>query len=159
MQSTKHLAHYVPVLLATLLAAGCDQMQQDSIGNQARNEPSQNEQPSDLAAADANRLLEREPTAAGQPSSAEPAGKEPAAPSASQLSNDMALDNLVTSAINQDGVLKSEHIDVTVQSGIVTLAGTVESNVVRERAATVAQGVSGVKAVKNQLTASVTPKG
>ena len=58
----------------------------------------------------------------------------------------------VKAAILTDPALKPLEISVGTKDGVVTLAGAVDSQVLKERAAQIAQSVSGVKSVVDNLT-------
>ena len=80
----------------------------------------------------------------------------PTASAALGKAGDVAIDSATTvkikSALLADPEIKSLRIDVDTKDGAVTLSGTVPSAANAERAATVAKGVDGVKAVANRLT-------
>jgi len=58
----------------------------------------------------------------------------------------------VKTALMTDPALKPSQISVGTKDGVVTLAGTVESQTLKERAAQIAQSVSGVQSVVDNLT-------
>ena len=58
----------------------------------------------------------------------------------------------VKTAMLADPTLKALQINVDTKDGTVTLAGPVESQAQKDHATEVAQGVSGVKSVDNNLT-------
>jgi hyperosmotically inducible periplasmic protein len=62
----------------------------------------------------------------------------------------------VKTALLTDPALKPSQISVGTQDGVVTLAGTVDSQELKERAAHIAQSVSGVKSVVDNLTIKTT---
>jgi hyperosmotically inducible protein len=62
----------------------------------------------------------------------------------------------VKSAIMTDPALKPLQISVETKDGVVTLAGAVDSQELKERAAQIAQSVSGVKSVVDNLTIKAT---
>lgn len=53
--------------------------------------------------------------------------------------------------------LRDSTVNVDVDNGVVTLSGTVATQVQKTKAAQVAKGVEGVKSVKNNLTVSASP--
>jgi osmotically-inducible protein OsmY len=57
-----------------------------------------------------------------------------------------------TIALESNASLEPKAVSVTVENGIVTLAGTVEWNFQREEAERVVRGLWGVRAVRNQIT-------
>ncbi|MBV8742026.1 MAG: BON domain-containing protein [Sinobacteraceae bacterium] len=66
--------------------------------------------------------------------------------------DDASLKSNVEAALRADKVLLSKHIDVTVKQGEVRLGGFVEKQTDIERAKKDAEGVSGVRTVKNDMT-------
>jgi osmotically-inducible protein OsmY len=62
----------------------------------------------------------------------------------------------VKSALASDDGLKSLHIDVDANAGVVTLKGRVDNDDMKQRAQQAAQAVQGVTWVQNQI--SVAPK-
>jgi len=62
----------------------------------------------------------------------------------------------VKSALLTDPALKPLQISVGTKDGVVTLAGAVDSQELKERATHIAQSVSGVKSVDNNLTIKTT---
>lgn len=65
--------------------------------------------------------------------------------------NDQSITDTVEDEINIDLVVPSSNIDVTTTAGVVTLTGTVDNILNKERAAHIAQTVKGVKAVVNRI--------
>ncbi len=57
----------------------------------------------------------------------------------------------VVAALNRDLPYASEHLKVVVQQGVVTLEGPVEWHFQRERAASTARRIRGVKSIINQI--------
>ena len=89
------------------------------------------------------------------PAATAPAPKAPAAeaPKVSvQLDPDGALAARVKSALETEPKLHAAGIDVTAAEGTVTLWGTTVNDGERVRAAKLASGVDGVKAVENRLS-------
>ncbi len=68
-----------------------------------------------------------------------------------QMRSNKELKQAVKDALMNDPATESYEIDVSVDDGTVTLTGSVDSYAERELAATVAKGIRGVKAVKNDL--------
>ena len=62
------------------------------------------------------------------------------------------LQGAVSSAIAHDPVLKNQPITASTSNGVVTLAGTVETNQQRQEAETVAANVPGVSGIQNNIT-------
>jgi hyperosmotically inducible protein len=70
--------------------------------------------------------------------------------------DDSALTAKVKTAMLADPSLKALQINVDTKDGTVTLKGGVESQTQKDHATDVAQGVSGVKSVDNNLTVKTT---
>ncbi len=66
--------------------------------------------------------------------------------------SDATITTSVKAELAKDPVLKARDIDVDTSAGTVSLRGTAPSTDARERATTLASGVSGVVTVKNELT-------
>jgi len=64
---------------------------------------------------------------------------------------DAELAAQVKSVLVADSKVNAVEIDVTVAQGVVTLYGTAATNASRDRAASVAAGIKGVKSVTNKL--------
>ncbi len=62
------------------------------------------------------------------------------------------LQGAVSSAIAHDPVLKNQPITASTSNGVVTLAGTVETDQQRQEAETVAANVPGVSGIQNNIT-------
>lgn len=70
--------------------------------------------------------------------------------------DDTAITAKVRTAVLAEPGLKSLQIDVDTKNGVVTLSGTVDNTSMKERAHQVAQSVSGVKSVVDNLTVKTT---
>jgi len=65
--------------------------------------------------------------------------------------DDATITTQVKAAVMADPNLKVSEINVDTKNGVVTLAGTVSSQDQKQRANQVAQGVSAVKSVSDQI--------
>ena len=72
-------------------------------------------------------------------------------PSAPSVNPDAELTSRVKAALGSDGSINVHRIDVTSESGVVTLYGTAENADQRTRAAEIAAAVTGVRSVQNKL--------
>jgi len=79
-----------------------------------------------------------------------------AAPRAATSVDDGAITVKVKTAIMTDPALKPLQISVGTKDGVVTLAGAVDSQALKERATQIAQSVSGVDSVVDNLTVKST---
>lgn len=68
--------------------------------------------------------------------------------------DDAAITTAVNAALVKDKDLSAVKIDVDTKAGVVSLYGPAPSASARERATTIAKGVSGVTSVNNQLVIS-----
>lgn len=68
--------------------------------------------------------------------------------------DDAAITTAVNAALVKDKDLSALKIDVDTKAGVVTLYGPAPSASARERATTIAKGVTGVTSVNNQLVIS-----
>ena len=65
--------------------------------------------------------------------------------------DDTAITTKVKAAVMAEPGLKTLDINVDTKNGVVTLAGTVQSTDLKQRAVTLAQQVEGVRSVSDQL--------
>lgn len=70
---------------------------------------------------------------------------------AKKSAGDAAITTRVKAALANDAGLKTLKLDVSTDQGVVTLAGTVDSQADRDHAASIAEKVSGVTSVNNEL--------
>jgi osmotically-inducible protein OsmY len=76
---------------------------------------------------------------------------ERAGANAGRVVDDSVITGKVKAALVADPTTKAHQISVETFKGVVQLSGFVDSNEARSRAKQVAQGVEGVKDVKNDL--------
>jgi hyperosmotically inducible protein len=84
---------------------------------------------------------------------APPANTAPVAQGGGNLIDDATLTTKVKTALLADNQVKGLKIDVDSSGGTVTLSGNVDTASEKMRAEQVAQGVDGVKSVRNNLAA------
>jgi hyperosmotically inducible protein len=84
------------------------------------------------------------------------AATENAANKTATAIDDTAITTKVKSAMVADPALKALQINVDTKNGVVTLAGAVDSQAMKDKATEVTQTVSGVKSVDNNLTVKST---
>jgi hypothetical protein len=70
--------------------------------------------------------------------------------------DDAAITTKVKTAVLAEPGLKSLQIDVDTKNGVVTLSGMVDNASMKERASQVAQNISGVKSVVDNLAVKTT---
>jgi len=70
--------------------------------------------------------------------------------------DDATITTKVKTAVLAEPGLKALQIEVDTKNGVVTLAGTVDTPALKERAQQVAQAVNGVKSVDNNLAVKAT---
>lgn len=72
--------------------------------------------------------------------------------SAGEVVDDGVVTAKVKTALIEDEATKARQIDVSVNRGVVELAGAVDTQAMKSRAGTLAQNVEGVSEVRNNLT-------
>ena len=75
----------------------------------------------------------------------------------SKVSDDVAIKDSIQSGLFQDATLKMRDIQVDSQTGVVTLRGTVSSDMEKLAVEGLARGATGVVKVINQLSVSAPP--
>jgi len=65
--------------------------------------------------------------------------------------DDGEIKNTVSQALRSDELLEASRISVTVEQGVVTLVGGVDSETKKQHAEAIARGVDGVESVVNEL--------
>lgn len=70
--------------------------------------------------------------------------------------DDAAITTAVKAAVLAEPGLKTLQIDVDTKNAVVTLTGSVDNMALKERASQIAQNVSGVKSVDNNLVVKST---
>ena len=91
------------------------------------------------------------PTPTTQPAPPPAPAPEAKAPEAPKADPNKELAQRVKQALQADGKVQAEAIDVTASSGKVTLWGTAPTDGERKRAAGIASKVEGVAGVDNQI--------
>ncbi|MFO1414170.1 MAG: BON domain-containing protein [Burkholderiales bacterium] len=107
-----------------------------------------------VASATLLAACDRDDTSANRADRSTPAEATPpdrATTRAAAAVEDAAITAKVKAAVLAEPGLKSLAIDVETNDGVVTLAGTVASPDLRQRAVTLAQQVEGVRSVSDQL--------
>ena len=84
------------------------------------------------------------------------AATEKAANKTVDVVDDATITTKVKAAVLAEPGLKTLQINVDTKDGVVTLAGTVDTPALKDRAAQVAQNVGGVRAVVDNLTVKAT---
>lgn len=72
-------------------------------------------------------------------------------PAAAPVNPDAELASRVKAALGADGSINVHRIDVTSESGVVTLYGTADNAGQRTKAGEIAAAVAGVRSVENNL--------
>jgi hypothetical protein len=121
-----------------LFAAGCDQRNAD------RNASTTGSTPSTPSTAS---------TTSTTPATTSPGSMAANTPSTSMAASvdDATITTKVKAAVMAEPNLKSTDINVDTKDGVVTLAGTVNSQDEKQKANSAAQSVQGVKSVSDQL--------
>jgi osmotically-inducible protein OsmY len=79
-------------------------------------------------------------------------GAPAAAPGQAASADDAQITSQVQARISSDDTLKTSKINVETNNGVVRLSGSVPSTEAVDKASQVAQGVTGVTSVQNDLT-------
>jgi hyperosmotically inducible periplasmic protein len=103
-----------------------------------------------------NRSAERVGEKIDRTTSQVAAKTEAAADKATAKMGDAAITGSVKTALIAEPNLSALKIDVDTMNGVVTLTGTVDNNDQKSRAVSIAQGISGVSSVKDNLTTKTT---
>jgi len=142
--NTRTRMQLLAALAATtvVFAAGCDQRNADKTASTSTT-PSTSATPSTGSGMSAPS----KDSSAASGSMSSPT----ASSSASAAVDDAAITTKVKAAVLAEPGLKSMDINVDTKDGVVTLAGTVGSQDLKQRATQVAQQVQGVKQVSDQL--------
>ena len=142
--NTRTRMQLLAALAATtvVFAAGCDQRNADKMASTSTT-PSTSATPSTGSKSDM--------TAPSTGSAASGSMSSPTASSAAAAVDDATITTKVKAAVMAEPGLKSTEINVDTKDGVVTLAGTVNSQDLKQRATQVAQQVQGVKQVSDQL--------
>jgi hyperosmotically inducible protein len=138
-------------LIGALTLAGCDQREEPTVGQQVDDTIQKADQQVDQMQSDtrsvmndAERTLSEAATAAGQ--TAQDVGQQ-----VETQTQDAAITARVNAALIADEQLKASRIDVDTTSGEVKLSGEAPSELAKSRATDLAEAVSGVKDVTNEL--------
>jgi len=121
---------------SVLFAAGCDQRNADKMAST-----------STTPSTSAGSMGASKDSSMASGSMSSPAASSTAAAAV----DDAAITTKVKAAVLAEPGLKSMDINVDTKDGVVTLAGTVGSQDLKQRATQVAQQVQGVKQVSDQL--------
>jgi hyperosmotically inducible protein len=149
MDRIKTTALVTALAASALLVAGCEQRGQDTASRQGDAANSKL-----MGKADQPGLMGKssEPDQAAQPAQSSPSqslaqtGEKLAA-----AADDTAITAKVKASILAEPGLKSTQIDVETRNATVTLSGTVDSDIVRDRAKQIAMSTDGVKNVVDNM--------
>lgn len=90
-------------------------------------------------------------TMAAAPSTSSPAATDQATTDASANVNDSAITTRVKTAVTAEPGLQSTQIAIDTKDGVVTLSGTVDNEMMKQRAMQIAHQVGGVRSVVDNL--------
>lgn len=157
--SFARMSAIVAVTALSLGLAACDKAQEPpTVGQQLDSAVQKADQAGDEAKAKAEQAMD-----ATQAKMAEGANKvenaadrageamKDAAHSAGALADDAAITAKISAELAKDPDLSAIKIDVDTTAGVVRLSGPAPSQAAKDRAATLAQSVEGVKSVNNEL--------
>ena len=154
-----HPAHRVASLLAVsalaLGLAACGKTEEPTVGQRLDSAVEKTEQAAADARTKAEAVMQSAETKMEKGAASAEATAKQAADTAKGAIDDATITAQVNAGLAKDPDLSAVKINVDTVNGKVTLNGPAPSTVARDRAETIAKGVSGVTSVSNQLV--VTP--
>ncbi|MGN8002182.1 BON domain-containing protein [Acidovorax sp. 22279] len=148
-------AHRVASILAVsalaLGLAACNKTEEPTVGQRLDSAVEKTEQAAADARVKAEGAMQNAETKMEQGAANAEATAKQAANSAKGVIDDATITAQVSAGLAKDPDLSAVKINVDTVNGKVTLNGPAPSTVARERAETIAKGVSGVTSVNNQL--------
>lgn len=148
-------AHRVASILAVsalaLGLAACNKTEEPTVGQRLDSAVGKTEQAAADARVKAEGAMQNAETKMEQGAANAEATAKQAANSAKGLIDDATITAQVSAGLAKDPDLSAVKINVDTVNGKVTLNGPAPSTVARDRAETIAKGVSGVTSVNNQL--------
>ena len=152
-------AHRIASILAVsalaLGLAACSKTEEPTVGQRLDSAVEKTEQAAADARVKAEGAMQRAENKMEQGAASAEATAKDAANAAKGAMDDAAITAQVSAGLAKDPDLSAVKINVDTVNGKVTLNGPAPSTVARDRAETIAKGVSGVTSVSNQLV--VTP--
>ncbi|RMA61977.1 BON domain-containing protein [Acidovorax sp. 100] len=148
-------AHRVASILAVsalaLGLAACNKTEEPTVGQRLDSAVEKTEQAAADARVKAEGAMQNAEAKMEQGAANAEATAKQAANSAKGVIDDATITAQVSAGLAKDPDLSAVKINVDTVNGKVTLNGPAPSTVARERAETIAKGVSGVTSVNNQL--------
>ncbi|CAN7385220.1 BON domain-containing protein [Acidovorax delafieldii] len=148
-------AHRVASILAVsalaLGLAACNKTEEPTVGQRLDSAVEKTEQAAADARVKTEGAMQNAETKMEQGAANAEASAKQAANSAKGVIDDATITAQVSAGLAKDPDLSAVKINVDTVNGKVTLNGPAPSTVARDRAETIAKGVSGVTSVNNQL--------
>ena len=145
MNRIKTTALVTALAASALMAAGCEQRGQDTASRQGDAANSKL-----MGKADQPGLMGKSDNAA-QPAQSSSQSLSQAGDKIAAAADDTAITAKVKASILAEPGLKSTQINVETKNATVTLSGTVDSDIMRDRAKQIAMSTDGVKNVVDNL--------
>ncbi|PTT38565.1 transporter [Acidovorax sp. HMWF018] len=148
---THRVASILAVSALALGLAACNKTEEPTVGQRLDSAVEKTEQAAADARVKAEGAMQNAETKMEQGAANAEATAKQAANSAKGVIDDATITAQVSAGLAKDPDLSAVKINVDTVNGKVTLNGPAPSTVARDRAETIAKGVSGVTSVNNQL--------
>ncbi len=148
---THRVASILAVSALALGLAACNKTEEPTVGQRLDSAVEKTEQAAADARVKAEGAMQNAETKMEQGAANAEATAKQAADSAKGVIDDATITAQVSAGLAKDPDLSAVKINVDTVNGKVTLNGPAPSTVARDRAETIAKGVSGVTSVNNQL--------
>ncbi len=145
------VASILAVSALALGLAACNKTEEPTVGQRLDSAVEKTEQAAADARVKAEGAMQNAETKMEQGAANAEATAKQAASSAKGVIDDATITAQVSAGLAKDPDLSAVKINVDTVNGKVTLNGPAPSTVARDRAETIAKGVSGVTSVNNQL--------
>lgn len=153
-QRSVRIASILAVSALALGLAACGKKEEPTVGQRLDSAVQKTEQAAADARAKAETAVQNAETKVEQGAASAESSVKEAASKGIVILDDAGITAQVSAGLAKDPDLSAVKINVDTVNGRVTLNGPAPSNEARERAATIAKGVSGVSSVNNKLVVS-----
>lgn len=153
-QRSVRIASILAVSALALGLAACGKKEEPTVGQRLDSAVQKTEQAAADARAKAETAVQSAETKVEQGAASAESSVKEAASKGIVILDDAGITAQVSAGLAKDPDLSAVKINVDTVNGRVTLNGPAPSNEARERAATIAKGVSGVSSVNNKLVVS-----
>lgn len=153
-QRSVRIASILAVSALALGLAACGKKEEPTVGQRLDSAVQKTEQAAADARAKAETAVQSAETKVEQGAASAESSVKEAASKGIVILDDAGITAQVSAGLAKDPDLSAVKINVDTVNGRVTLNGPAPSNEARDRAATIAKGVSGVSSVNNKLVVS-----